>query len=202
MSKRHFALASLAALLLSPGIHAQKHQVGLTLGNLFGASRSSPLGGLSLGGGPGWQANYGYRLTGGPRAALYGEFHFLANGLREIESPNRAATRDVATLYATPGVRLKFRPEARLAPYVAAGAGYGLYEQSLFRIDGQSNPAPRFTHRGVVVFGGGVDFRVWRWLGARWEVRDFYSGNPSYNAAVSGGQHNVMVGGGFTLNFQ
>jgi opacity protein-like surface antigen len=100
-------------------------------------------------------------------------------------------------------VRVKFVPEARMSPYVVAGGGYGLYEQSLFQIDGRSNPAPRFTHRGVFAFGGGVDFKVWRFLGARWEIRDFYSGNPSFNAAtVSSGQHNVVVGGGFTLNFK
>ncbi len=193
---------NLAACMTTPALQAQKHELGFTLGNVFGASRTSPPGDLSLGSGPGWQANYGYRILNGWRAALYGEFHFLANPLREISSPNGSATRDVATLYATPGVRVKFAPAAKIAPYVLAGGGYGLYEQSLYQINGQANPAPRFTHRGVLDFGGGVDFRVWRWLGARWEIRDFYTGSPSYNAAVSSGQHNVVVGGGFTLNFR
>lgn len=41
----------------------------------------------------------------------------------------------------------------RLSPYVVAGGGYALYEQSYFRQDGASNPAPRFTHRGTFMFG-------------------------------------------------
>jgi hypothetical protein len=191
------------ALAVVPAARAQKHEIGLTLGNLFGASRTSPAGNLRLGSGAGWQANYGYRLAGGSKAALYGEFHFLANGLREIRSSNSSATRDVATLYATPGIRVKFTPDARMSPYAAVGGGYGLYEQSLFQLNGQPNSAPRFTHRGVVAFGGGLDFKLWRWLGARGEIRDFYSANPSFNAPTkSSGQHNVVVGGGFTLNFR
>jgi opacity protein-like surface antigen len=151
----------------------------------------------------GFQANYGYRLVEGSKAALFAETHLLANSLREITSLNRSATRDVATLYVTPGLRVKFVPRRSLSPYAVVGAGYGLYEQSFFQIDGASNPAPRFTHRGVFAYGGGLDLKVWRFLGARWEVRDFYSGNPSFNAPTrSGSQHNVVVGGGFTLHFQ
>lgn len=191
-----------AFLFVSPA-RAQKQEVGLTLGHLFGAARTSPLGALNLGGGVGFQANYGYRLVDGSKAALFAETHFLANPLRDITSINRSASRDVASLYVTPGVRVKFAPRASFSPYAVVGGGYGLYEQSYFQIDGQSNPAPRFTHRGVFAFGGGVDVKVWRFLGARWEVRDFYSGNPSFNApAASSGQHNVVVGGGFTLHFR
>jgi hypothetical protein len=98
----------------------------------------------------------------------------------------------VASLYALPGVRVKFRPAAAWSPFLAAGAGYALYEQSTRRIDGQPNPAPRFIHRGALDFGGGLDFKVWRFAGGRIEVRDFYSGNPGFNAPVNGGQHSLV----------
>jgi hypothetical protein len=202
-SSRGFLILGFAfAFGSAPGALAQQHEIGLTLGYLAGPTRSSSLGALELGGGPAFQANYGYRLIGGSRTALYGEVHFLANPLREIESINPSATRDVSTLYVTPGIRFKFLPEASVSPYAVVGGGYGLYEQSLKQIDGEPNPAPRFTHRGVINFGGGVDFKVWRFMGGRWEIRDFYSGNPSFNAPVSSsGQHNIVVGGGFTLKF-
>jgi hypothetical protein len=99
-------------------------------------------------------------------------------------------------------VRLKFAPRARLSPYLVAGGGYALYEQSFQQIGGQLNPAPRFTHRGVFDFGGGLDVRVWRFFSLRSEIRDFYSGSPSFNVPVPGGQHNVVAGGGFTLRFR
>ena len=196
-------VVSLAAVLL-PGslLMAQKHEVGLTLGGFVPGSRSSPLGALSLSGGPGFQANYGYRLMDRTKVALFVETHFLANPLRDISSINRSATRDVATLYLTPGLRLKFAPRAKLSPYLVVGGGYALYEQSFQQISGQPNPAPRFTHRGVFDFGGGVDVKVWRFFSLRSEIRDFYSGSPGFNALVAGGQHNVVAGGGFALRFR
>ncbi len=191
-----------AALALGSPLVAQKHELGLTLGGFVPGSRSSPLGGLNLSSGPGFQANYGYRLLEGSKAALYAEGHLLANPLRDISSLNRSATRDVATLYVTPGVRLKFTPRSKLSPYLVAGGGYALYEQSFQQIDGRSNAAPRFTHRGVFDFGGGLDVKVWRFVSLRSEIRDFYSGSPSFNTPTSGGQHNVVAGGGFALRFR
>jgi hypothetical protein len=51
------------------------------------------------------------------------------------------------------------------------------------------------------MFGGGADFPVWQWLGFRVEVRDFYTGSPSFNTPISGGQHNVVAGGGLVFTF-
>jgi hypothetical protein len=120
---------------------------------------------------------------------------------RQVASANNpAATRDFASLYVLPGVRVKFAPGARVSPYAAFGAAYGLFEQSVARIDGGANEAPRFIHRGALAFGGGLDVRVWRFIGARGEIRDFYSGSPAFNLRVSGGGlHNVVVGGGIVL---
>ena len=180
----------------------QNHELGLTLGRIHGPSRSADTASLDLSSGIALQANYGYGLILTRKVSVCGEVHFLANGLREIRSALPSATRDVATLYVTPGIRLKFRPTRNFSPYVAGGAGYALYEQSFYRHDGLANQAPRFTHRGVLAFGGGADVPLWRWIGARLEVRDFYSGNPSFNTKVIGsGQHNIVAGGGFVLHF-
>ena len=188
-------------LLAGPGALAQRHEVGLTLGALTGFSRSSPGGSVDLGACAAFQANYGFRFLAPKKAALFAEVHFIASPLREITSPNTTATRDVATLYVAPGIRVKFRTASRFSPYVAAGGGYALYEQSLNQLDGRPNPAPRFTHRGAFAFGGGADFRLWRFISGRWEVRDFYTGNPSFNTPVSGGgQHNLVASGGLVLH--
>jgi opacity protein-like surface antigen len=178
---------------------AQRHELGLTLGALFSADRST---GLTSGSGAGFQANYGYRLTGGDRAALYLETHFLASPHRDVESSDTSATANYATLYFTPGIRVKFAPNARVSPYVAAGGGLAWYEQSREQIGGAPNSAPRNIYRGAFQFGGGVDVKVWNWMSIRAEVRDFYTGSPAYNVPdVRGGQHNVVAGGGFSLRF-
>ena len=186
-------------LLLVSSLAAQRHELGLTLGRINGLSRMIPGGTANLDSGIALQANYGYGFWSNRHLSLLAEVHFLANGQREVRAANPSLTRDIATLFITPGLRIKFAPVRRISPWISGGAGYALYEQSFFRIDGASNPAPRFTHRGAVVFGGGADFPLWRWIGGRIEVRDFYTGNPSLNTALRSGQHNVVVGGGFLL---
>jgi hypothetical protein len=80
--------------------------------------------------------------------------------------------------------------------------GYAVYEQGVLQIDGRPNPAPRDIHRGAFDFGAGVDTSLWRWIGLRGEVRDFYTGSPAYNLpGLGGGQHNVVAGGGFVLKW-
>jgi len=179
---------------------APRHEVGLTLGHIATSTRG---GTLDLGSGTALQANYGFKLLEGRHAALYGEVHFLASPLREVTSLNTTATRDFASIYLTPGIRVKFLPLSRFAPYVAIGGGWATYEQSLTRLDGQPNSAPRSINRGTIDFGGGVDVKFWRFVSLRGEIRDFYSGSPAYNTAlIRGGQHNLVIGGGFVLRFR
>jgi hypothetical protein len=192
----------LIMFLVSQTAFGQKHEIGLTLGGVLPQDRGTAPNAVRLGGGTALQGNYGYRFFEGRAAAIYGELHFLANPLRDIGSGNPAASRDVATLFVTPGIRVKFASARSLSPYVAVGGGYALFEQSLLTLGGAPNPASRNVHRGVFDFGGGVDTKLWRWIGLRAEIRDFYSGSPAYNlAGLGGGQHNVVVGGGFVLKW-
>ena len=190
----------LILFLVSQTALAQKQEIGLTLGGLFPQDRGAVSNAVRLGGGTALQANYGYRFFGGHAAALYGEVHFLANPQRGITSANGAASRDVATIYVTPGIRVKFATGTALSPYVAVGGGYAAYQQSLLTIGGAHNSASRDLNRGAFAFGGGVDTKLWRWISLRGEIRDFYSGTPAYNlSGLGGGQHNVVAGGGFVL---
>ena len=180
-----------------------RNEVGLTLGGLFSNEKNGGATRLVLGSGVAFQANYGYRIFGNDKAALYGEVHLLANPLRDVGSSTQTLTRDVATLFVTPGIRVKFFPTRRIAPYFAVGGGWADYEQSTTTLAGNRNPAPRTVNRGAFDYGGGVDFKFLRFVGLRGEIRDFYTGSPAYNApAMSGGQHNVVAGGGLVLKFR
>lgn len=182
---------------------AQQHDLGLTLGSVLSEIRTSGPISAHLSNGLALQANYGYRLTESKTASLYLETHFLANPSRQIDSTTRSLTRDVATLYVMPGLRLKFLPGSRVSPWAAAGAGYALYEQSTTLLNLAPNPAVRLLHRAGVNYGGGVDIRAWRMLSLRAEVRDVYTGSPAFNTrAIGGGQHNVVAGGGIVLRFR
>jgi len=181
---------------------APKHELGLTLGRMVATHRTAGQIRFDLGGGNAWQANYGLRIVDGATAALYGEVHFLANPQRLVTATDQTLTRDVASLFVLPGLRVKFLPRGAVSPYIAAGGGYALFEHSVNRLDGRPNSAPRTVNRGAFGFGGGVDVGLWRFLKLRAEIRDFYTGSPAFNTPVAGGQHNVVIGGGFVLSFR
>ncbi len=145
-----------AALCLAQENNAvPKNELAFGLGGIPSLSRSgSP--NLDAGSGVAFQVNYGRRFLSGNKWALYGEINFDASPLREISSSVNTATHDFASLYITPGIRVKFRPASRSSPYAVVGGRYADYEQSLTRLDGSPNQAPRELSRGVFDFGAGV----------------------------------------------
>jgi hypothetical protein len=179
----------------------QRHELGFTLGRILSNDR----GVVESKAGTALQVNYGRRVWANNVVALYGEVHFLASPLRDVKADLRAtsATKDFASLYITPGLRLKFHPQGRIQPFVAVGGGYSLYEQSRLAANGSPNTAPRHSSGGALQYGGGVDVPLKPWLALRGDVRDFYTSNPLYNVAGLSGecQHNVAVSGGFVLRF-
>ncbi|MBL8174664.1 MAG: hypothetical protein JNK48_08340 [Bryobacterales bacterium] len=189
----------LLAAMGGQDLFAQRSEVGLLLGVSAPRARTPELRftrGTTL------SANYGLRLREWKTAALYFEAPFLATPQHRIESGAGEATRDIATIYLTPGLRLKFAPKGRISPYVAGGGGWALFEQSTLRLDGRANEAPRTLSRGAMDIGGGVDVRVWRFLRARGEVRSFVSGNAGLNTPVRGSrQQTIFVGGGLAFGF-
>jgi hypothetical protein len=176
-----------------------RQEIGFTLGGLLSSTRGDTAR-LDLSSGVALQANYGYRILAGSQVAIYAEVHLLANPLRDIHSSDQSLTRNVATLFVTPGIRVKFLPLHRIAPYVAIGGGWADYEQSTTTLAGRPNPASRVVNHGAFDYGGGADIRLWRFVGLRAELRDFYTGAPAYNTSlIHGGQHTVVAGGGFVL---
>ena len=191
----------MAAVGLAQESGPAKNELAFGLGGIPALSRGNA---PSPEAGPGvaFQVNYGRRFLSGQKAAVYGEVNFVASPLREVTTSVASATHDFASLYITPGIRVKFLPRSRLSPYVAVGGGYADYEQSTRRLDGAPNTASRELARGVFDFGAGFDVKVWRFLSLRGEARDFYSGSPNYNlASISGGQHNVVATGALVLRW-
>jgi len=192
---------AVAVISLAQEDSAAKNELAFGLGGVPSFSRSDTPN-LNAGSGVGFEVNYGRRFLGGDKFALYGEINFLASPLRDVSSSVTSATKNFASLYVTPGVRLKVFPKSRIAPYFAIGGGYADYEQSTTQINGQPNTAPRELSRGVFDFGAGVDFHVWRWVALRGEARDFCTGSPNYNVAtISGGQHNLVASGAIVLQW-
>lgn len=195
-------LLTAALLPAADGEMPPKNELAFQLGGFVPVSRGNSQQRLDLGSGLALQADYGRLILGGPKAALYYEVHLLANPLRDVASDNRSVTRDVATLFLTPGLRVKFRTMARVSPYLSAGGGLTWFEQSTQQLNGNPNTADRELFQGAFDFGGGADIPVWRFVALRGEVRDFITGSPNYNVpAVRGAQNNVVVGAGFVIRW-
>jgi len=174
----------------------------LLLGGVLKQDRKIGSSSLSLGSGMSLHANYGVRLAGGDKAAVYGAVNFIASPLRDVTTANRLAIRDFATIYLTPEIRVKLAPGSPIAPFVFAGAGLAVYEHSLLNIAGAASGVARTSNTGTVTYGAGVDVRGWRWIGLRGEIRDNYTGSPLFNAGSGAGrQHNPTVAGGLVLRF-
>ena len=206
LSLRLLVFLALAMVAPTFPVHAlaQSNDITLSLGGTLSQSRDfqSPTTGatqtsadISLG------VNYGRRFLDAEVAELYGEVESVALPNRGLTAATATVPQNYASLYVAPGLRLKVLPSARLSPWFAVGGGYALYEQSAKLSNGQ-NTTNKFLSRGVFDFGGGLDYKVFRFLGLRGEVRDFLSGNPNLNVALSSStQHNVVASGGINVRF-
>ncbi len=181
----------------------QNQELTFSLGGIPGQTRSfqGSAGSAQISADRSFGINYGHRFLGANIAALYGEIEFVAIPNRALTAATATVPQNYASLYLTPGLRLKFLPGSRLSPWVAIGGGYALYQQSAQLANGQ-NTTNKFLNRGVFDYGGGLDYRLFRFIGLRGEVRDFFSGNPNLNVALSSSsQHNVVASGGVILHF-
>jgi hypothetical protein len=194
-------LPAMAGLCFAQEESAGKNELALGLGGIPALSRSNAPG-LDAGSGVALQVNYGRQFLSFRKVAILGEVNFLASPLRDVSSSVATATHDFASLYLTPGIRVKLFPASKFSPYAVVGGGYADYEQSTTRIDGRPNPVSREIARGVFDFGAGVDVRVWRFIALRAEARDYFTGSPIYNiSTISGGQHNIAATGGVVLRW-
>src|ERR1700686_1282008 len=91
---------------------AHKNELGFGLGGIPALSRSDTPS-LNAGSGVAFQVNYGRRFLSGNKVALYGELNLMASPLRDVSSSVSTATHDFASLYLTPGIRVKFRQIGR-----------------------------------------------------------------------------------------
>lgn len=204
-----FGLLFLAAAAVTVPARAQSQEHGrnqeltFSLGGIPGQTRSfqGSAGTAQISADRSFGVNYGYRFLGVKAAALYGEIEFVAIPNRGLTAASATVPQNYASLYLTPGLRLKFFPGSRLSPWGAIGGGYALYQESAQLSNGQ-NTTNKFLNRGVFDYGGGLDYRLFRFISLRGEVRDFFSGNPNLNAALrSSTQHNVVASGGIILRF-
>jgi hypothetical protein len=186
----------------------RKNEIGLLLGATvtpqLKATAPTPAN-LEIGSGITFQLTYARQLSKGRNTSLYLEVPALAVPLQNIKTSLASAPRNYDSFFVAPGLRLKLVPDARISPWLSAGGGYALFDESAERVDGTLN-LTRGTSGCAVQFGGGIDMKtpikVLVPIGVRLEARDFYTSKPTYNVDTGGSfQHSVVFSGGLVLRF-
>src|SRR5258708_21953244 len=156
---RWFGLLLLVSVIVAGPARGQNQELTFSLGGIPGQTRSfqSSAGTAQISADRSFGINYGHRFLGARIAALYGETEFAAIPNRSVTSATATVPQSYASLYLTPGLRLKFFPSSRFSPWAAIGGGYALYQQSAKFSNGQ-NDTDKFLNRGVLDYGGGLCF--------------------------------------------
>ena len=209
MSPNRCSIAIVALLIgFAANAGAQRNELSAVVGRTFISDqgvKNVPSFDTSLrfGKGLSFEANLATRLKGGEGlAALTVEIPVVYNPDEDIHYSVNVVPRQYSAIFITPSLRANLLPEAPFSPWLSLGGGYGHFsEDSKLEFFGD-NPGKTGTSTGVFQFGGGLDVRVWRWLGVRAQVRDFYSGVPHLNVDTGRSrQHNYLVGGGIVWHF-
>lgn len=98
---------------------AQSQDVTLSIGSHMGEDFKS---GRYLG------VNYAHLIKKTNSLALSGVFDFVASPNRKADFINPQGSRDVATFFAMPGLRVSFKPDARLSLFVTGALWLAVYE--------------------------------------------------------------------------
>jgi len=189
----------------------QKDEVGLVIGatiptgvNLASGVSVPPPQSLTFNSSLALGVEYDRRFISG-RTAIYGGVDFLASPLDvKLNQPPSTVSPEYAYIFLAPHVRVKFNARGALEPWLSFGGGYTRFHEAA------PTTAPNFkggTNTGTLEFGGGVDTAPLVHLlripiGARFEVRDFYSGTPDFNQQLDTGKLNSLAyTGGLLLRF-
>lgn len=199
------SLMLLSAISLAAQSEANKNDIGLVIG-----ATTTPSVGLATGESLNFNsslalgAEYDRQIIG-RQAAVYVGIDFLASPLDvKLSYPPVEIPRQYAYLFLTPHVRVKFNSGGVFEPWLLFGGGYARFAE------GRPLDAPSFrggTNSGTFEFGGGIDTKsivhvLKVPIGARLEVRDFYSGTPNYNLALGNDrQNNLAYTGGLLIRF-
>src|SRR6185312_2494327 len=132
-------------------------EFGVSIGELSSGAPNAAAGSLDLNAGIAVGVSYAKKMRELSFGSLYWEVEGLVGPLRRVDGTPVTATHTVRSVYATPGLLLRFMPTEPVSPWLAAGAGYAFYNSGNTAIDG--GPAAGGSKSTYAVdFGGGVDY--------------------------------------------
>jgi len=190
-----------------------KNEIGLVIGATETPSIGEPSGGsIQLNSSIALGAEYDRKVLGQHTTLLIGADFLASPADVNVSDPAPLVSPEYASLFLSPRVKVKFNSTAPFQPWLSFGGGYADFSPASpksgnVNVKGQGDS-------GTLEFGGGVDTRPrirfrgvsllkYSPIGARFEVRDFYSGQPHYGGDTRGGlQNNVSFTGGLLIRFE
>ena len=147
------------------------------------------------------EGNIGVRFFHVPFVGVYAELPIMGSLNSQISSSAALlSTGTYSALFIAPGVRVKLAPAFPVSPYLALGGGWARFHKSA-QLASQTGTSQNTTS-GLFDMAGGLDFKIAPFLGARVEVRDFYSGSLFPTVVdLAQRQHNLFAGAGLTVRF-
>ena len=187
---KRLALLSSLLLLCCVTSLAQSNEISITGGAQFSSNDFFKTGNSWVVG-----ASYAHRVAHVPFLGLYLELPVAVAPTSAI----RLTGTDYSSLYVAPGLTLKFAPSFFISPYIVGGVGF-----ARFHSGATSVTSDQTSTKAVFDIGGGIDFKILPHIGLRTEVRDYYSGLPSFDlvsSGLDGRQHNVVPQAGLVIRF-
>ena len=207
-----FAFLTATTALAQAGDTPLKNEVGLVIGATEIPSIGTAAGGtIDLNSSLALGAEYDRHLLG-KNTSLYVGGDFLASPEEvKVSNPASDVSPNYAYLFLAAHIKLKFNSTRTFQPWLSFGGGYADFAPAApasgdVIVSGKGNS-------GTLEFGGGLDTRPLITfkgvpllgtlpIGARAEVRDFYSGQPQFGVETNGSlQNNVAFTGGLLLRF-
>ncbi len=153
-----------------------------------------------------FEVNYSRFLRVHTVYAISAEVPAAFNLNENLNSGGNVVPKSYSQIFVTPGFRVNFFPGTGVSPWVSVGGGFARFSENSNLIYSGPNPGSNTTS-GVLEGGFGLDVNPFedrfRRFGFRLDVRDFWSGEPSFPLADTGKtrQHNFFVGGGVIWHF-
>jgi opacity protein-like surface antigen len=178
-----------------------RRELGVSIGELSSGAPNAAGGQLDLNAGIAIELSFAQKIRDFGFGSLYWEVDSLVGPLRRVDGTPLTATHTVRSIYATPGLRLRFTPKEPVSPWLAAGAGYAFYNSDNTAIDG-GPAAGGSKHTYAIDVGGGVDYALGKSYVLRGEARGFYTGSPRFGTPSDNGLFNFVVSGGLVWRFK
>ena len=145
------------------------------------------------------QINYAWQVKSTRAGDLYVETPLVIIGHNNVNITSTVGEFNNSAILLAPGLRFKVSVHSRVSLYVAGGAGAGWIKNTETRFEsGDVIRVSRGRTAGVVGFGGGMDFRLTRFVSLRGEARDFFTPTA---ATWSPSRNHVIFNFGLGLHF-